>query len=87
MSLTQIWAKKTVFVQALGTGLWFREVTYHISDQGALQAKRKISGIPQNRHFKNQKPVNKWYPIFPFGKALIVPHLPKKTADDCRQGS
>ena len=53
----------------------------------ALQAKRQISHIPQEGHFKDFEAVNIRNTVYTFGQAEIVPHFPEKAAEESRHGS
>lgn len=58
-----------------------------LANDDALKSERKVTGVSQDRHFKNMKPVNKRDAIFPSGKAKIIPHFPKESADKSGEGS
>jgi hypothetical protein len=52
----------------------------------ALETKRQIAEIAKQGHFEDLESLNVRDAVSPFWIAAVVPHLPEKTAHQCRQG-
>src|SRR5688572_13431364 len=57
-----------------------------LGDRQALESKRKIPCIAQERHLEKPESMNQGNGIFPMREALIVPQFPEKPAHQGRQG-
>ncbi len=63
------------------SGRW-RYLFQQAADSGTLQAKRKVTGVTEQRHFKNVIAVYEGYTVLPFGQAEKIPHFPEHAAND-----
>ena len=50
---------------------------------GAFKAEGEVSGIAEDRHFKEMEPVDVGYGVDPLSQAVQVPHFPEEAADEC----
>ncbi len=64
-----------------GFGCW-HQIFQQAADDGTLQAKRKVTGVTEQRHFKNLIAVYEGDAVLPFGQAEKIPHFPEHAAND-----
>jgi hypothetical protein len=59
-----------------------RKFFTHIANHGTFETKRQVAAVTQDRHLENLEALHIWNTVFPFCKAVKIPHFPKPATAD-----